>query len=79
MSTPAPGWRSYSDTDRDVRIALISCTCVVVVLIAFRRCTRKVPSATVNNPESRGDIVFVPQERVIRVDNGDLGKLEFAE
>ena len=75
MSTPAP----FSDTDRNIRIALISCSCVAIIVLAFRRCTQKGLSATVNNLESRGDIVLLPQERVIRVDQRELKRLKIAE
>ena len=78
-TTTASDNATSSDTDYDIRIAVFCCSCVIAFLVAFRRCTRKVPSAAVNNVLSRGDIVPVPQEQVIRVDHRDLGRLKIAE
>jgi hypothetical protein len=63
----------YLDAERTTRIVLmylIPCSFIAIVLF-ISRCTRKGPPA-VNIVVSRGDIVHVPQERVIRVDYGDL-------
>jgi hypothetical protein len=76
LSNTAP----YSDTDRAARIALIPLSFVVLFLVIWvmSRCTRKGPPAE-NIVESRGDLVPVPQERVIRIDHCDLKRLEITE
>jgi hypothetical protein len=67
----------YSETDRALFLALIACSFVAVVLIV-RRWNRKGPPVF-NNVVSRGDIVTLSQEKVVRVDHCDLERRKIIE